>query len=59
MANVAALVTTIVAMSCSRSESNMAGLMSCSLCVPLLDMTIWQLLTHLGWYQFFSFSPLS
>jgi hypothetical protein len=45
-------------MSCGQSESNMAGLLSYSLCVPLLDIIVRQLLTHLDWYQFSAF-PLS
>ena len=55
MAGVAALVTTTIAMSCGQSKSNMEGLLGCSLCVPLQDSSVPQLLTHLDSYQFTNF----
>jgi hypothetical protein len=54
----AASVTTIVASSCNQSESNMVGFLVCSLCVPLLDIPIRQLSTHLDWYPIFCFSTI-
>jgi hypothetical protein len=55
---VASVTIRASARSCSQSESNVAGLLSCSLCVPLLDVAIQQLSTHLDRYQFSAF-PLS
>jgi hypothetical protein len=49
----AALDTTTVAMSCGQSESNVVDLLGCLLCVPLLDIIVQQLSTHLDWYQFY------
>jgi hypothetical protein len=56
----AALATTTGGMtSLGRGESNMAGLLGYSLCVPLLDITVQQLSTLLDWYQFFAFPNIA
>jgi hypothetical protein len=58
MIGMAASDTATVATSYGQSESKMAALLGCSLSVPLLELTDWQLLTRLDWYQF-SALPLS
>jgi hypothetical protein len=54
----AASDTTTVATSCGQSELNVADLLGFSLCVPLLDNIVRQLLTHPDWYQFYFSSIL-
>jgi hypothetical protein len=48
----ASVTTTQTTLSCGQNKSNMVGLLSFSLCVPLLDVIVRQLSAHLDWYHF-------